>query len=284
MEIRLDARLAQLLSRSLHKDGCLFLYSGSFPDEHSARLIELGEALDGLLEGVRNSKGRLAYVMVEAFQNIVRHRADAGGTGEGRSLFLLGCGADGQRVTAQNAVTPEQERKLRTSLERLQELDADGLKSLFLEGIQRASAPGTRGAGLGLIEMVRRSGGRVSWSFSPLPCPLRLFTLSLDLGEGTTGLALEDGPWREMMIRHGLALAYAGAWSAEVLEALLGFAEPPLPVAERLRATSAGIVPGEPALLLLQEGSASGAAGRWITGRPGTGSGADGLDLVQVAG
>ncbi len=225
---RMDIHLARSLTAALRDDKCIFGYSGHFPDEHSARLIELGEAVHCSCDKAVSTKGRLGYVMVEAYQNIVRHRAfPSGGSswGKGRSMFLLRCRADGHIMKTRNPVTLEQHQKLEERLTELYGKDTSELKELFLEGIQRTSPPGTRGAGLGLIEMVRRAGEDPKWGFDPLDQSHFLFKLALELGDTgapTAETLAQEEELPALMLEHRISSFYTGFWSHDVQKAMLG--------------------------------------------------------------
>ncbi len=225
---RMDLHLARSLTAALHDDACIFGYSGHFPDEHSARLIELGEAVHHSHETTHSSKGRLGYVMVEAYQNVVRYRTiptNEEVRAKGRSMFQLRCHAQGQVLATRNPVTRPQQRILQERLTELQGKDTRELKELFMEGIQRANVPGMRGAGLGLIEMVRRAGAKPGWSFEPLDPSHILFKLILELGDAgavkTYDPALDEG-LQKLVLEHALSTYYAGFWDSEVQHAILG--------------------------------------------------------------
>lgn len=224
----MDIHFARSLITALRDDLCIFGYSGLFPDEHSPRLIELGEAVLNGPQGTFPVKGRLGYVMVEAYQNIVRHRSRSVSIspwGKGRSMFLLRCHTAGQQVFACNLVTRAQAKKLDTDLADLQGLDNAGLKELYLEGIQRTSRPGIRGAGLGLIEMVRRAGGGATWAFNHVDEQHDLFAISLELANTGGADALRmDGPLHRMVLSHRIRLFHVGLWSADIEQVLLDLA------------------------------------------------------------
>lgn len=230
----MDTAFALSLYSKSPGDRCLFGYSGHFPDEHSARLIELGEAVLSDTGVAPATKGRLGYVMVEAYQNIVRHRAEVHGMpawGAGRSLFMLRCAEHAQRVLARNPVLNKQAGKLDHALAALHGMDNAGLKRRFYEEIQRTGNPGTRGAGLGLIEIVRRSAGHVQWNFAPIDAAHAQFNLTLDLGavpdsEPAGGADFPAGP----MLGHHVVLFHAGHWTPAVLDVLLSIAAREFPV------------------------------------------------------
>ncbi len=269
----MSIHLARSLAAALGGDQCVFGYSGRFPDEHSARLIELGEALHGSGESTLSSKGRLGYVMVEAYQNIVRHRAFPLGEaawGKLRNMFLLRCLTHGHVLITRNPVTCAQQQKLEKQLVDLRGKSMNELKELFMEAIQRPNDPGTRGAGLGLIEMVRRAGVKPVWSFDQLDQNHALFNLALGLGDpgSQVGELLGDSEGLpELMLEHEVSCFYVGFWNPGVQKALLGFAggEDPLTSNDRGRRTSevgrmadmlySKIHPEGPIIFTLQEGA-----------------------------
>ena len=222
----MNLELTRSLLSALGRDVRLFGYCGRFIDEHSAQLIELGgipakgDAPSAVI------KGRLGYIMVEAFQNVLRHRAGSlpgGEWGPGRAIFLLRTGEERQVLCTSNVVTDAQAERLGRLLITLKDKDNPELKKLFLEGIQRAGAPEQRGAGLGLIEMVRRSAGPPHWSFAQLGEGHQLFTLTLDI-VGTGG---EEQPFaglaglRALLTENRVLLFHAGDWSADLGRVLL---------------------------------------------------------------
>jgi len=182
----MDVRIAYALHRALHGDAFSFGYSGAFHDEHTARLIALGEAAMEGSGAARQARQRLAYVMVEAYQNIIRHRAElpqALARGNGRSIFQLRCHAHGQQVIAVNPVRQADLQELREALQNLRGLDALQLKERFLRKLGNEGPRERGGAGLGLIEMARRSGQDLRHGIKGLGDDHALFLLQICFGE-----------------------------------------------------------------------------------------------------
>lgn len=222
----MDIGFARALFALAGEDASFWGYCGRFPDEHSARLIELGEVSRSPVDPVHASKGRSGYILVEAYQNIIRHQATPSAESpwyQGRSLFLFRTARTGrQRLTTRNPVTTEQAEQLQQALENLARKDAAGLKQLFMEGLLRSTSPGQRGAGLGLIEMTRRAERAPRWSFTPLDADHRLFTFTIEIGGAFPG---DDGDAASLMLEKHLLMAYVGPWSAELGKILLSVSQ-----------------------------------------------------------
>lgn len=221
---------ALALYTSFAGDRLTFLYSGSFHDEHTARLITLGEEFlehQGAAKGLR---GKLAFIMVEAYQNIVRHRAPLPAElrdGPGRSLFVLRSTDTAHEVTAMNPVNGADADRLRAELEHLGRLDIQQMKQVFLRGLQSDERTDRGGAGLGLIEMARRSGNPLRHAFIPLDRDHQLFSLQVLLGPSNDRRS-DVGTMSRLhgvIASQGITLAFRGALPAAVQENLMRMVE-----------------------------------------------------------
>lgn len=226
----MDAAQALALYRSFVGDRLSFVYSGNFHDEHSARLIAMGEEFLDQEGSSRTVRGKLAFIMVEAYQNIVRHRAplpEPQRSGDGRSMFLLRCSATEQEVTTMDPVGEADAIRLRTDLDRLGQLDQKEMKQDFLRGLQSEQRSDRGGAGLGLLEMARRSGNPLRHAFAPIDTEHQLFTLQVLLGRAHAWRTDNAFAVRMQadMASHGLNLVYRGALPAALQEDLLRIIE-----------------------------------------------------------
>ena len=190
----MDLAKAHTLFSLLGHDRFDLLYSGKFHDEHTPGLITLAEEAVLAGAGAKGQRQRLSFVMVEAYQNIVRHRADVQqgpARNSDRSLFLLRSG-EGNEVVAINAVRQDEVEALEAVLRRISGSDAGQLKSLFLDRLREGQRSVRGGAGLGLIEMARRSENGLRHALVPLDAEHRLFLLQILVGASKRSLTEVD--------------------------------------------------------------------------------------------
>jgi hypothetical protein len=164
-----------------------FFYSGDFHDEHSARLIMLAEEASKAFTGTGPSlTKKLAFVLVEAYQNVIRHRAPlekALERGAARSMFMLRSDGRSYEVAAMNPIRREEVAGLRALLEHIRKnADLKQLKEMFLRGLQSEGGSQRGGAGLGLIEMARRSSAGLHHELRELEGSELMFTIRLRVG------------------------------------------------------------------------------------------------------
>lgn len=199
----MDLASVHTLYDVLAADRLDLVYSGRFLDEHTPDLISIGE--DTTVHGghERSHRQRLSFVMVEAYQNIVRHRAQlegAMGRGVGRCMFMVRARTTGDEVVAIDPIIEGETGSLHEVLDRIGGSDLKQLKELFLDRLRDGSRTMRGGAGLGLIEMARRSGNGMRHHLLPLDAAHRLFVLQVVVG-GAIGTAT---PLDELMRMHAL--------------------------------------------------------------------------------
>ncbi len=221
------------LYRALSVGTYALLLGDPFRDAQTARLIELAEAVSerqGLSKAV---KARLAFVLVEAFQNIIRHRPPVRGP-EAFSTFLFLSGPSGQQVITRNPVAVQDLPPLRSALAGVQGRTADELKALFLQGLQSNATTAKGGAGLGLIEMTRRSGRDLVHDMVASDEGLHRFTLQVLLGDAAPLQAGQVNGVCDLQQRSGVLAAMCGEADPALTAALLGLAQESGPLGERL--------------------------------------------------
>ena len=177
---RMAASGAHSLYRLLEGARFAFLYRGSFNEGLAPELIVMGEVAADQADRGKTHSQRLAFIMVEAFQNITRHRSDAT---DAECFFALRASASGEDVIAVNPVRADEVDALEQAIARLGATGRSHLKSLFLDRLRDGSHSARGGAGLGLIEMARRSGNGIQHRVLPLEQGHALFALHVPLGE-----------------------------------------------------------------------------------------------------
>ncbi len=110
--------------------------------------------------------GRVYHIMIEALQNIMRHgyRANDANERYQRSGILLREFSDCYVITTGNLVTNADYNKVSSKIDELNDMDKKALRKLHMESVYNAEISDRGGAGLGLIEMIRKSGGPVEYT------------------------------------------------------------------------------------------------------------------------
>jgi Family of unknown function (DUF6272) len=161
------------------REGVMICFNGAFV--HSI-IEEIGNALRRYLEDNEEKKGAaldVFSVYIEQAQNVRNYLARKSFADVSHSNAIIVIGRKGERyvVSSGNIVDRDDVPDLSTRLDSLVRLDAEGLRRLFKERL-RGQAPPQGGAGIGLIEIARRSSETLQYAFHPVDERYRFFCLT----------------------------------------------------------------------------------------------------------
>ena len=143
----------------------ILVYEGEFTQEITKSVLAMTERnLDSMGEE-SGIKKKVFKVVVECLQNIVKH-ADENIADYSDAVFMIGKSDDDYAIISGNYVELSDVKELEGKIKQINDLDADGLKALYKEVIRGGSLSDKGGAGLGFIDMARKSGNKLEYSFN----------------------------------------------------------------------------------------------------------------------
>ena len=151
---------------SMYEQKLILSYQGAFTQEITKGVLSMTEKnLDS--RGEESSIRRKVFnVMVECLQNIVKH-SYKGDNIYDRAVFLIGEQNDTYEIATGNFLLNHEVDALKSKLDQVNELDKDGLKALYKELIRGKDGLSEKGgAGLGLVDIARKSGNTIDYSFN----------------------------------------------------------------------------------------------------------------------
>ena len=173
----------------LHKQGVIFAYSGYVTEPV---LSGVGEALKQKLtidDADTKTLRSVFAVFVEQMQNIIRYSAEkaqaslppashASALTEIRyGILTIGKESDGYVVCAGNLIELADIDRLHARLSRINEMSKDELKVLYKEQLRAEPEVGSKGAGLGFMEIARRASKPIEFDFTELDGNRAFFAL-----------------------------------------------------------------------------------------------------------
>lgn len=118
-------------------------------------------------------------VMVECLQNISKH-ADTMSEDtddERRGIVLVSHGDTSYNVITGNVIKKDKREKLEQSLQHINSLDKEGLSALYKQQIKEGRLSEKGGAGLGFIDIAKKSGNKIEYQFKELTDDLFFFII-----------------------------------------------------------------------------------------------------------
>lgn len=170
----------------LKDDRLCFIYQGDFKDEITAKIINLSEYNIENTTEISKMKKKVSLIMVECFQNIVRHGEDVDKSKLPRTttksrIFIARNVKNSYIITSANLIEDENIESLKNKIDTINSFSKEELKEYYMEVLSNEELTKKGGAGLGLIEMARKSGEKLEYSFESLNDKLSYFYLQSNI-------------------------------------------------------------------------------------------------------
>jgi hypothetical protein len=154
------------LFKRVEKGDFEYIYRGSFTQTLTRKILSLAESNLQRLIDKSSLQNRIYFIMVEGLQNVTRHQDEViDETTDYSGIFAIQKKGARYLITTGNLIVNSKVDSLKQKLERVNSLDREDLKKLHREILSTGELSDKGGAGLGLIEMARRSGNKLLFDF-----------------------------------------------------------------------------------------------------------------------
>jgi hypothetical protein len=171
--------------------------------------------------------------VLESLQNVSRHsdhtrHADM-------SLVVYSKTGTGYTVTTGNVLPSSGINDLKSKLDEINNLQADEIRNVYRQMLSTAEFSNKGGAGLGLIEMAKKTGNKLDYDFVPLDKEYSYFVLSKTVNSVGMGIHFEENerPFQgkaisqleRIMAENNVYLIWSGHITTDVEKEVLIFTE-----------------------------------------------------------
>lgn len=204
-----------------------FLYTGEFTDDHTDGFIQLNNHQYNAADEHKTLQRRSGFLIAECFQNIIRHNDSK----HSDSYFQIKNNKGVFSIVSGNRIPNENVPKLEEQLEDLNKLDSDQLKDAYRTILNNGDYSDKGGAGLGLIEMARRSKNKLGFHFVPIDDKFSYFYFCLCLNTvdskpvPITDKFVHTIDLRSKMQEEDLFFIYKGVITIQTTVVILGLIE-----------------------------------------------------------
>jgi len=233
--------LLNKLRQKLSDENLMFVYRGEVTGDNSVSLLTLLEREMEFSDFSLLGRKRLFMFVLENLQNITRHGISK--SAEITSLVVYNKTADGYTVSTGNALKKSEVRDLRKNLEKINSLEPDKIREVYRTMLQDSNIGRKGGAGLGLMEMARKTGNKLDYDFLPIDDKYSYFILSKTVDSGGKGISEPGGlpgtfdtrkvaQLEKMMKSNNIFFIWAGPLTHAISKELLNFSETTMREAE----------------------------------------------------
>ncbi|MCK4661837.1 MAG: SiaB family protein kinase [Bacteroidales bacterium] len=157
------------------------VYEGEITHQITKAFTSLTEQNMERHEESSSTQKKVFHVMVECLQNVSKH-ADYMDNEEvsknGKGIFMVSKKEDEYLITTGNVLLKPKIAPIIEIIEQINQLDKDGLKTLYKQQIREGRLSERGGAGLGFIDIAKKTGNKLYYSFLTINDDYSFFVLT----------------------------------------------------------------------------------------------------------
>jgi hypothetical protein len=155
----------------------MLVYCGEFSQELNKTLLSFTERKFKADNVEDNTRRKVFNIMVELLQNISKNKVENTDEASESSVFMIGNRNDDFILITSNMIRNDKIPSLKDRLDQVNSLDKEGLKLLYKDVRLNTSLSDSGGAGIGIIDIARKSENKLEYSFKDLNNQFSLFSL-----------------------------------------------------------------------------------------------------------
>jgi hypothetical protein len=225
--------ITRRIREKMMKERLMFVYRGVVTNENSVPLLMLleNEMVDSEFGFV--GRKRLFMFVLESLQNVSRHSNNS--EYANMSLVVYSKTGNGYTVTTGNVLPTTGISDLRSKLDEINNLETSEIRNVYRQMLSTSEFSSKGGAGLGLIEMAKKTGNKLDYDFVPIDDVYSYFILSKTVDSGGVGSHFleNEQPFQgkavaqleRLMAENNVYLIWSGHITPDVGNEVLSFTE-----------------------------------------------------------
>ncbi len=160
----------------MEKNNLIMTYEGEFNQDITKSVLSMTErnlTNDNVDAGV---KKKVYNIMVEALQNICKHQY-VDEFDRKSAIFLVGENTESYFVVSGNSIAVDKINLVKDKLDLINSKNKEELKQLYKEARLSSTVSDVGGAGLGFIDMARKSEHKLEYQFDKISDDIHYFSL-----------------------------------------------------------------------------------------------------------
>jgi len=170
--------------QKLQDDGIIFSFSGPMSHEiiegiGSAIRVKIGEGEDG----DKKAALKVFAIFVEQVENVINYSVEKDHIDSQLSfgIVVIGKKDDHFFISGGNKIQTAKVERMESNLSKLIAMDKDELKVYYKEKRRASKENDSKGAGIGFIEMARKSTKPIEYSFESIDAEYSFFTIKISI-------------------------------------------------------------------------------------------------------
>lgn len=173
------------LYETLEQQRILLSFKGDLSPELVTALLGIVERKMELIEPDAKARKRVFNVVMECLQNLYHHNKrpaePALSVGDPHGVVMIAHHSEGYSVLTGNLMAGADVDRMKEHLDRINALGADQLRDLYKATLANGRFSERGGGGLGMIDIARKSGGKLEYGFVPFDQDNTFFSLNVNV-------------------------------------------------------------------------------------------------------
>lgn len=206
-----------------------YVYKGIFNPGLTDKILSLSETNMNLTGESPKTQKKVYFVMIETLQNITRHQ-DTTQAEENHAFFVVLNKNGEYSLTSGNVIDDSKIEGLKASIEKINAFTPEELKEYYKYVLENTGMSEKGGAGLGLIDMARKSGNKLLYHFRKLKESSSFFYFNTKVHAENNTAVENNSPENIMKLhdftkQHHINMVYQGIFTHDNLKNLLTMTE-----------------------------------------------------------
>lgn len=169
----------------MEQHNILLLFKGAMNAELISSILQITEHKLEKYNEQPKIKKKLFNILVECLQNVYLHLDKTKqlniASEDDSAILIIGKLDDGYKIITGNYIENQNALKLSNNLDYLMELDDEDLKEKYREVLSDQGFSEKGGAGLGLIDIIRKSGRKVDYNVKEIDETFSFFSMQVKI-------------------------------------------------------------------------------------------------------
>jgi len=166
----------------LIQNGISLVYIGKFNHQVTKLFTALFEIEMEEQCETKTTKRRVYHTLVELLQNMTKHsESEFADYRFGKGLLMIGKKDDVYFITTSNKIPKKDIAPLTRMLEAVNSASKEELREMYKNQLLKGNVSNKGGAGLGFIDIVRKTGQKLDYAFFPLDDDHNFFVLKIEI-------------------------------------------------------------------------------------------------------
>jgi hypothetical protein len=162
-------------------NGFSLVYLGEFSHEITKMFTSMAESDMEKQSEEKSVQRKVYHVMVETLQNMNKHSDEIRGGNIGSGLFIIGKKDETYYIITSNKVATRHREALENSIISVNKASKEELKEMYKKQIREGNISSKGGAGLGLIDIARKTGEILNYQFLQIDSENYYFILKVEI-------------------------------------------------------------------------------------------------------